>query len=72
MKAPTVNLYRVQFDGEPEHVEAIDFAAAIRIWHAHLTADNPDHDMSEDQPESVELIGYHPVLRELGTTPTKP
>ena len=61
-------LYMVQYDGEPEYVEAPDYGCAIVVWRKKLLDEwredgcyKPDDD--NVQPEQVMLVHEGPVLR---------
>ncbi len=59
-----MNLYIVQFDGQPDYVEAETFVEAIALWRAKLIADNDPGDFEDDvQPDSVVVVHDEPVVR---------
>ena len=56
-----MKLYRIDFDGESDYVEAESFSAAITIWRDYNVSVN---DMDADaEPESVTLTHDGPALR---------
>ena len=57
-----MNLYLVQFDGEPFYVEAQDFPGAIEAWQKHVAV-AWGRDYAPEQPDSVALIHDAPVIR---------
>ena len=68
MKKPGKKLYRVEFDGQPEYVEADDFRTAIDLWRAKLLAEWTEDGAREEgdeeiEPDSVTLVHDEPVLR---------
>lgn len=56
-----MNLYLIQSVGDPQYVEANDYAEAIRIWQEWASCEWGMDDAS--QPESVALVHEYPVLR---------
>ena len=59
-----MKLYCVQFDGQPDFVEAENFGVAIAIWRKHLIAQNEPGDFDDDvEPESLSVVSEEPVLR---------
>lgn len=57
-----MRLYLIQFDGQPDYVEALNLSRAVAIWKRHMSIEN-DEDWQEE-PESIALIHEKPVWRE--------
>ena len=56
-----MKLYKIDFDGESDYVEAESFTAAITIWRDYNVRVN---DMDADaEPDSVTLMHDGPALR---------
>lgn len=63
-----MSLYRVRFDCEDDFIEAPSFGDALRLWRKSLQANNEPGDIADDQePETVELLSYSPVIRDTET-----
>ena len=59
-----MNLYRIQFDIDPDYVEAATFTDAINLWRLNLIRENKPGDFDDQvQPESVELVHEGGVIR---------
>lgn len=52
-----MNLYHIQFDGEPCYVEAPSVAEAVEIWKRHTNR-------GDEEPESVALVHAGGVIRD--------
>ena len=61
-----MNLYKITYDGQPYHVEAPSFPAAIDAWKGYLKAEWKEEDWDgTEEPESVCLLeSEHPVIRQ--------
>ena len=58
-----MNLYHIQYDGQPFYVEAPSLGAAVLAWRDHVKAEwGSDYDGTEE-PESIALIHHQPVIR---------
>ena len=56
-----MKLYRIEYDGDPDYIEAESFGAAIKVWREVIV---PRDDIDpEAEPESVTLISDKPVVR---------
>lgn len=59
-----MKLFRVQFDGQSDYVEAETMQKAIERWHEHSRADDPKwDDPFTPEPDGVELVSERSVLR---------
>jgi hypothetical protein len=56
-------LYMITFDGQPDYIEAENYAEAVKSWHEHMQrVEEGDWDSTE-QPEQVVLVHDGPVIR---------
>lgn len=51
-----MNLYQVKFDSEIKWIIADSFNHAHDRWKARLIKENPEHDMTECQPEGIMAV----------------
>lgn len=60
---PKMNLYLVQYGGEPDYVEAQTFREAIIIWQRHMELEEDDDWDKDTEPQSVALVHDKAVWR---------
>ncbi len=59
-----MSLYRVRDGSEESFVEAAGIMAAYALWKAHIADENGEDDVSWLEPDSIELLGEGPVIRD--------
>lgn len=50
------NLYLIDGEDESLYVQASSIADAIERWRDHLQEDDPNSDLSETEPDSVQIV----------------
>lgn len=58
------NLYRVDHDGDWDHVEATSMVEAIELWRKHKAQEWSQPLEEVEEPEMIAAVQIGPVIRE--------